>query len=137
MWAGPANERGESSSSLPIMARVSRHTGTRSAVRTPPATTSRLRTTARRRVSRSFNHAPAARTRPADGRYSARSARSTPTGTTRFETGKSAIAIQPSPRSEEHTSELQSPMYLVCRLLLEKKNKLDYFCHVEQEIDEV
>src|SRR5437879_10749520 len=25
------------------------------------------------------------------------------------------------PRSEEHTSELQSPMYLVCRLLLEKK----------------
>src|SRR5437879_11578959 len=28
------------------------------------------------------------------------------------------------PRSEEHTSELQSPMYLVCRLLLEKKNKM-------------
>src|SRR5437764_11604956 len=26
-----------------------------------------------------------------------------------------------SQRSEEHTSELQSPMYLVCRLLLEKK----------------
>src|SRR5437879_11536342 len=26
-------------------------------------------------------------------------------------------------RSEEHRSELQSPMYLVCRLLLEKKNK--------------
>src|SRR5437879_11228361 len=26
-----------------------------------------------------------------------------------------------SARSEEHTSELQSPMYLVCRLLLEKK----------------
>src|SRR5437764_9980699 len=29
-----------------------------------------------------------------------------------------------SGRSEEHTSELQSPMYLVCRLLLEKKKKL-------------
>src|SRR5437763_13207529 len=32
---------------------------------------------------------------------------------------------EPAPpvvRSEEHTSELQSPMYLVCRLLLEKKN---------------
>src|SRR6266487_7164357 len=31
------------------------------------------------------------------------------------------------PRSEEHTSELQSPVHLVCRLLLEKKkhtNKL-------------
>src|SRR5688500_19619802 len=27
-----------------------------------------------------------------------------------------------SPRSEEHTSELQSPCNLVCRLLLEKKN---------------
>src|SRR6195256_5899453 len=29
--------------------------------------------------------------------------------------------IRRPPRSEEHTSELQSPMYLVCRLLLEKK----------------
>src|SRR5690348_17654335 len=27
-------------------------------------------------------------------------------------------------RSEEHTSELQSPVHLVCRLLLEKKNKM-------------
>src|SRR5437763_11351150 len=32
-------------------------------------------------------------------------------------------------RSEEHTSELQSPMYLVCRLLLEKKNVYDYHDH--------
>src|SRR5437763_10274127 len=32
-------------------------------------------------------------------------------------------AAAASPRSEEHTSELQSPMYLVCRLLLEKKKK--------------
>src|SRR5215475_16117422 len=30
----------------------------------------------------------------------------------------------PSPRSEEHTSELQSRENLVCRLLLEKKKKL-------------
>src|SRR3712207_8949553 len=29
-------------------------------------------------------------------------------------------------RSEEHTSELQSRQYLVCRLLLEKKNKMTY-----------
>src|SRR3712207_7829250 len=29
-------------------------------------------------------------------------------------------------RSEEHTSELQSRQYLVCRLLLEKKNKKHY-----------
>src|SRR5690348_17418658 len=31
---------------------------------------------------------------------------------------------KPPPRSEEHTSELQSPVHLVCRLLLEKKNSL-------------
>src|SRR3712207_8119219 len=30
---------------------------------------------------------------------------------------------QPVERSEEHTSELQSRQYLVCRLLLEKKNR--------------
>src|SRR5258708_27269255 len=29
----------------------------------------------------------------------------------------------PTPRSEEHTSELQSPDHLVCRLLLEKKKQ--------------
>src|ERR1017187_9809614 len=34
------------------------------------------------------------------------------------------IADVDSFRSEEHTSELQSPMYLVCRLLLEKKKIL-------------
>src|SRR5438876_8619492 len=30
-------------------------------------------------------------------------------------------------RSEEHTSELQSPVHLVCRLLLEKKKKTTHF----------
>src|SRR5438445_7340714 len=34
-----------------------------------------------------------------------------------------AVPADPGlPRSEEHTSELQSRQYLVCRLLLEKKN---------------
>src|ERR1017187_2843456 len=33
-------------------------------------------------------------------------------------------------RSEEHTSELQSPMYLVCRLLLEKKKRL--YAHADR-----
>src|SRR5256885_12410043 len=32
-------------------------------------------------------------------------------------------------RSEEHTSELQSPCNLVCRLLLEKKNECAVFAH--------
>src|SRR5437763_5301169 len=37
--------------------------------------------------------------------------------------------VEPSrvDRSEEHTSELQSPMYLVCRLLLEKKKKNKFY----------
>src|SRR5436305_9262930 len=33
------------------------------------------------------------------------------------------LAKRKSPRSEEHTSELQSRPHLVCRLLLEKKNQ--------------
>src|SRR3712207_7931590 len=32
------------------------------------------------------------------------------------------------PRSEEHTSELQSRQYLVCRLLLEKKKTPTVYC---------
>src|SRR3712207_8544755 len=35
-----------------------------------------------------------------------------------------ALAALPDVRSEEHTSELQSRQYLVCRLLLEKKQLL-------------
>src|SRR5206468_9624129 len=35
----------------------------------------------------------------------------------------SAVPLLPGPRSEEHTSELQSRSDLVCRLLLEKKKK--------------
>src|SRR3712207_7810242 len=45
------------------------------------------------------------------------------TGTTAC-TGRSLPANQRCSRSEEHTSELQSRQYLVCRLLLEKKKKL-------------
>src|SRR5437762_10923068 len=39
--------------------------------------------------------------------------------------GETEIAPGQDVRSEEHTSELQSPMYLVCRLLLEKKKTQD------------
>src|SRR5690348_17900518 len=42
------------------------------------------------------------------------------TGTIMLEKKKDPQAT----RSEEHTSELQSPVHLVCRLLLEKKKKL-------------
>src|SRR3712207_7887469 len=37
--------------------------------------------------------------------------------------GQGVTALQRDTRSEEHTSELQSRQYLVCRLLLEKKKK--------------
>src|SRR2546425_8976122 len=37
---------------------------------------------------------------------------------------KKPLPLLPRTRSEEHTSELQSLAYLVCRLLLEKKKKL-------------
>src|SRR5437762_9682782 len=39
------------------------------------------------------------------------------------EVGVGAKNLELLLRSEEHTSELQSPMYLVCRLLLEKKKQ--------------
>src|SRR5258708_22381887 len=42
----------------------------------------------------------------------------------RYGLGRSLRA--PSGRSEEHTSELQSPDHLVCRLLLEKKKHKQY-----------
>src|SRR3712207_8580873 len=38
------------------------------------------------------------------------------------ERGVAGRAVGDAARSEEHTSELQSRQYLVCRLLLEKKN---------------
>src|SRR2546425_9664937 len=37
---------------------------------------------------------------------------------------RSGAPLEPPVRSEEHTSELQSLAYLVCRLLLEKKKHL-------------
>src|SRR5437879_8280466 len=42
---------------------------------------------------------------------------------TQFRMFDLAVHLGERLRSEEHTSELQSPMYLVCRLLLEKKKK--------------
>src|ERR1041384_8859579 len=42
---------------------------------------------------------------------------------TRLPKPKAICRLPPAFRSEEHTSELQSLAYLVCRLLLEKKKK--------------
>src|SRR3712207_8584606 len=48
---------------------------------------------------------------------------------------RAVAAVGDHQRSEEHTSELQSRQYLVCRLLLEKKKKSDscllhYLLHI-------
>src|SRR5947209_16236065 len=43
-------------------------------------------------------------------------------GSSGFADAASDVLVAAGMRSEEHTSELQSRQYLVCRLLLEKKN---------------
>src|SRR5256885_3344001 len=48
-----------------------------------------------------------------------------PAGGARLFDGKRFLEV---PRSEEHTSELQSPCNLVCRLLLEKKKRTFQGC---------
>src|SRR3712207_7851498 len=53
---------------------------------------------------------------------------STPPGT-----GTSATRSTSSSRSEEHTSELQSRQYLVCRLLLEKKKNYKSIHHLDTD----
>src|SRR3712207_8555930 len=65
-------------------------------------------------LRRSRDRAPPARARPLRG-LRPRSARPAPGGRVR--------PIPGEPKSEEHTSELQSRQYLVCRLLLEKKKQ--------------
>src|SRR2546422_5101584 len=42
-------------------------------------------------------------------------------------------ALRSRARSEEHTSELQSRLHLVCRLLLEKKKKIQQRIHKDRE----
>src|SRR2546426_8319348 len=70
--------------------------------------------------------APPEEWRPTDGGAAgARSARAA--GGRHRDTPRAAArpANGAAPRSEEHTSELQSPCNLVCRLLLEKKKKIE------------
>src|SRR5438876_2525713 len=43
------------------------------------------------------------------------------------------VAFVSAIRSEEHTSELQSPVHLVCRLLLEKKKKKNKIDEIKKE----
>src|SRR5437764_9670920 len=74
---------------------------------------------------RSFDHAVAAAAgRPGQRnpwRHAGRRPRAAVRRLHRDTTFAAAVRDVLARRSEEHTSELQSPMYLVCRLLLEKK----------------
>src|SRR5690606_41057588 len=72
----------------------------------------RIRSAVRRRAVRAWPVRRGSR-RSRTGRCAGRSARRPP-----------APAPSTAPRSEEHTSELQSREKLVCRLLLEKKNSI-------------
>src|SRR3712207_8117471 len=64
-------------------------------------------------------------TLPGKRRVTARMLRGRPIDprTRAYRWARTAAAALLPVRSEEHTSELQSRQYLVCRLLLEKKNK--------------
>src|SRR5690606_40059014 len=65
---------------------------------------------------------PAPRARPAPAPAAATTAgRRAPRGSGRRRCAARSAAPAPAPRSEEHTSELQSREKLVCRPLLEKK----------------
>src|SRR5256885_11323789 len=78
-----------------------------------------------------FPYTTLSRSRPASPRRTPRGRRSHPPplpshghrGVGSRESRLSPGRARPLARSEEHTSELQSPCNLVCRLLLEKKKK--------------
>src|SRR2546426_4749901 len=80
-------------------------------IRRPPRSTLFPYTTLFRSLPRRFAHGVAVHLEGANGRV--------------VHVGEKAVhdAAPKQPRSEEHTSELQSPCNLVCRLLLEKKKK--------------
>src|SRR3712207_8607379 len=72
-------------------------------------------------ISWTARRAPSA-TRCGEGRrWSSRSRRPTTAPASRRRRSRSPTRTSTCWRSEEHTSELQSRQYLVCRLLLEKK----------------
>src|SRR3712207_8267516 len=94
-------------------------------IRRPPRSTLFPYTTlfrSRRRRTRRAPAAPARRGRLGRGNRLLRPGRRTG-GRVRAGRPRAGSSAARTPRSEEHTSELQSRQYLVCRLLLEKKKK--------------
>src|SRR5438093_6878110 len=87
-------------------------------IRRPPRSTLFPYTTLFRSARRHQNRPARARGRRAGGRRYRLWRKQNPGSQSQNSTG-----LQPRPRSEEHTSELQSLTNLVCRLLLEKKKE--------------
>src|SRR5207237_10886852 len=86
-----------------------------------------------------FRSSPLRRRLPSFSRSALRPATTTPSRPPPFASyiAASALAMSSSgvsPRSEEHTSELQSHLNLVCRLLLEKKKKKIYHYHLHTHV---
>src|SRR5438552_4775135 len=88
-----------------------------------PITTLLPYTTLFRSQLRARRPCPRARARSRSARPAAGAEAETAVPQRSSEAACRAVTGQPA-RSEEHTSELQSPDHLVCRLLLEKKNEL-------------
>src|SRR3712207_7951695 len=86
-------------------------------IRRPPRSTlfpytTLFRSSRKRRLRSTSRRSPATRRLHSSGSSASRAPAST-----------ASSPRPPASRSEEHTSELQSRQYLVCRLLLEKKKK--------------
>src|SRR3712207_7774897 len=96
-------------------------------IRRPPRSTLFPYTT----LFRSRTARPGGCRRRARGAGSARQ----PAGEGLLGRGAAAAEVRPG-RSEEHTSELQSRQYLVCRLLLEKTKKIEPVRRVAQPREE-
>src|SRR3712207_8416115 len=95
-------------------------------IRRPPRSTLFPYTTLFRSpaASRTPASTPVERRHTISGRSEETSGHGQPRSSTRSSTTSAWKPRRRSTRSEEHTSELQSRQYLVCRLLLEKKKKI-------------
>src|SRR5258708_23640303 len=101
-------------------------------IRRPPRSTLFPYTTLFRSVSIKSSSFPPSTTTPSKVALSWVGVRPAPAGAGLTPTQLSAT-FEGVVRSEEHTSELQSPDHLVCRLLLEKK-KTEYSKHMTKRL---
>src|SRR3712207_7092435 len=92
-------------------------------IRRPPRSTLFPYTTLFRSSSDTCARTPSGSVRGRPSATSAISVTIAPANAARESEKRGSSRRRPDPRSEEHTSELQSRQYLVCRLLLEKKKK--------------